>query len=336
MATVAHAFSPKEWKVGIVSDAINAGATGIGSTMYQLDVDSIGFPSLNVNQKLDVRSGAGRTFKDEDFFQDNVMRAVEISLSGTLHNDAGHKLLAQNICNDVTTDITVATGSNTELSQKYGAAVLNAASSLTLVMQPSDVSNQQGLEFFGCVVTAFSITAEGSADGGQYKWSATLQTGKKPDLASTASPTITAYANTTIPLLSSSSGHKVFNVDVILSSFTTSIESPAVFTGVASDGYQVVSRGAEISVTADAQVKYDGNTKGFVNSFDTQTGATLATQISAGNMFVITNNNDFGVDIQNGIFTNVALAEGDLMMLDCSIKSVDDGSTALVTFDVSA
>ncbi len=329
MATVAHAFSPKEWKVGVVTDATNAGATGIGSTLYQLDVDSVGFPSLNVNQKLDVRSGASRTFKDEDFFQDNVMRAVEISLSGTLHNDAGHKLLAQNICNDVSGDIAVASGF-TASSQTYGSAVTNTASSLTLVMQPSDVSNQQGLEFFGCVVTAFSITAEGSADGGQYKWSATLQTGKKPDLASTASPTITAYANTTIPLLSSSSGHKVFNVNVILSSFTASIESPAVFTGVASDGYQVVSRGAEINVTADAQVKYDGNTKGFVSSFDTQSSAL------SGNMLVITNNNAFGVDMQNGVFTNVALAEGDLMMLDCSIKSVDDGSDALITFDVSS
>ena len=329
MATVAHAFSPKEWKVGIVSDAINAGATGIGSTMNQLDVDSIGFPSLNVTQKLDVRSGAGRTLKDEDFFQDNILRAVEISLSGTLHNDTGHKLLAQNICNDVTTDIAVASGFS-PASQKYGSAVANSASSLTLVMQPSDVTNQQGLEFFGCVVTAFSITAEGNSDGGQYKWSATLQTGKKPDLASTASPSITAYANTDIPLLSSSSGHKVFGQDVILASFTTAIESPAVFTGVASDGYEVVSRGAEISVTAEAQVKYDGNTKGLINSFDTQSAAL------SGNMLVITNNNAFGVDIQNGVFTNVALSEGDLMMLDCSIKSVDDGTDALITFDVSA
>jgi hypothetical protein len=329
MATVAQAFSPKEWKVGIVTDVTNAGATGIGTTMNQLDVDSIGFPSLNVTQKLDVRSGIGRTFKDEDFFQDNILRTVEISLSGTLHNDTGHKLLAQNICNDVSGDIAVATGF-APASQKYGAAVTNSASSLTLVMQPSDVSNQQGLEFFGCVVTAFSITAEGASDGGQYKWSATLQTGKKPDLASTAAPTITAYVNTDIPLLSSSSGHKVFNVDVILSSFSASLENPAVFTGVASDGYEVVSRGAEIAVTVDAQVKYDGNTKGFINSFDTQSSAL------SGNMFVITNNNAFGIDVQNGIFTNVGLAEGDLMMLDCSIKSVDDGTDALITFDVSS
>jgi len=329
MATVAHAFSPKEWKVGIVSDDTNAGATGIGSTLNQLDVDSIGFPSLNVTQKLDVRSGIGRTLKDEDFFQDNILRAVEISLSGTLHNDTGHKLLAQNICNDVTDDIAVASGFS-PASQKYGSAVTNSASSLTLVMQPSDTTNQQGLEFFGCVVTAFSITAETNTDGGQYKWSATLQTGKNPDLASTATPTITAYTNTDIPLLSSSSGHKVFNTEVILGSFTASLENPAVFTGVSATGYEVVSRGAEMAVSVEAQVKYDGNTKGFINSFDTQSSA------QSGDMFVITNNNAFGVNVQNGVFTNVALSEGDLMMLDCSIKSVDDGIDALITFDVSA
>ena len=197
-------------------------------------------------------------------------------------------------------------------------------------MQPSDVTDQRGLEFFGCVVTSFSITADANSDGGQYKWSATLKTGKKPDLASTAAPVINAYLNTDIPMLSSSSGHKVFAKEVILASFTTAIESEAIFTGMSADGYQVVSRGSEVSVTADAQVKYDTNTKTLINDFDTQTGAL------SGNMFVITNNNAFGVLIDNGVFTNVALSEGDVMMLDCSIKSVDDGTEDLVTFDVSA
>ena len=41
----------------------------------------------------------------------------------------------------------------------------------------------------------------------------------------------------------------------------------------------------------------------------------------------------FGVDIDNGVLTNVAYSEGDLMMLDVSGKATSDGSTALVTFD---
>ena len=337
MAISADANSPKGWRVAVVSDATHAGATGIGTTMYQLDVDSVSMPSLNQNQVLDVRSGVGRTLKDEDVFQDNKLKVTEVSLSGTLHNDAGHKLLLQNICGDVSGDIAVASGF-LGFSQSYNGSsgLENAASSLTVVIQPSEVTHQQGLEMFGCLVTNFSVNADATSEGGRYKWSATIQTGLQPDLASTAAPTITAYANTDMPLLSSSSGHKVYNTDVIMNSFTATIDSPAVFTGSQSSpvaGYQIGSRGVETSVTIDTQVKYDRETKGFINTFGTQTAARTGTD---ANCFYIANNNAFGVNVQNAIFTNVALSEGDLMMLDCSLKAVDDGTDALISFDVSA
>ena len=329
--SLAHGFSPKEFQVFIASDASDAGTSGIhASNMHQLDVDSVGMPSLNVNQVLDVRSGAGRTFKDEDFFQDNVLRVPELSISGTLHNDTGHKLLLQNICNDVSGDIAVASGF-TPANQTYGSSVANSASSLTVVIKSSDHSNQRSLEMFGMVVTSFELSADSGTEGGRYKFSATLQTGKKPDFnESSVSAGNNAYANTTDCFLSSASGIKVFNTAVILQSFSATIESPAVFTGVASDGYQAVHRGAEIAVTASATVKYDGNTKGFINSFDTQTVA------QSGDMFVMTNNDSFGIDMQNGVFTEVVYNEGDVMMLDCSIKAVDDGTDALISFDVTS
>lgn len=330
MAVSAKVFSPKEWKVAVVSDATNAGATGIGSTMLQLDVDSVSMPSLNVNQVLDVRSGVGRTFKDEDFFQDNVLRVSEISLSGTLHSDAGHKQLLQNITNNTSAQNGVIDSNHTGTDQRYGASVTNNCSSLTLVMQPSDVSNQQGLEFFGCVVTSFSISADANTEGGRYKFSATLQTGKKPDLASTATPTITAYANTDIPMLSNGTGIRTMGKEVVLSSFTSTIEHPAVFSGTTTTGYEVVGRGAEVSVTTEAQVKYDANTKTMINDFDTQTGANTS------DSFVIINDNAFGINIDNAVYTDVALSEGDMMMLDVAIKSVDNGTNPLITVDVTS
>ena len=332
MATSAHTFSPKEFRCFVISDATHAGTTGLHATnMNQLDVDSISFPSLNVTQAMDVRSGVGHTLKDEDFFQDNKMRVVELGLSGKLHDDVGHRLLLANICGSAQaddTDQTIAAGHKI-VSQLYGAAVTNNASSLTVVLQPSDASNQTGLELFGCVVTNFAISADAGTEGVRYKWSATLQTGKTPDLASTATPTITAYANTTTTTLGSASVTKIFNLDAMLNSFTTTVDYPAVFTGISSTGYQAVARGAECSVTHDCQVKYDGNTKGLVNSFDGQTAAL------AENMFIIANNGNFGVDTANGVLTNVAYSEGDIMMLDCSIKAVDDGTDALLIVELS-
>ena len=331
MAVVGHAFSPKEFQVWIASDATNGGTSGIhASNMYQLDVDSVGMPSLNVNQVLDVRSGVGRTLKDEDFFQDNVLRVVELTIAGNMHLDAGHKLLLQNICNDVSGDIAVASNFAPD-SQIYGTAVNNTASSLTVVVKSSDHTNQRSLEMPGMVVTNFTLSADSTTEGGRYKFEATLQSGVKPDLnESSTVPGNNVYANTTNCFLSNASGIKVFNTDVIMQNFSVAIESPAVFSGFSSTGYQQVSRGTEIAVTADTSVKYDGNTKGFINSFDTQTAPL------AGNMLVITNNNSYGVDMQNGVLTNVAYNEGDIMMLDCSIKSVDNGSDALVSFDITS
>ena len=332
MATVAHAFSPKEFKCFIISDATNAGTSGIhASNMLQLDVDSVSYPSLNVNQSLDVRSGVGNTLKDEDFFQDNKMRVVELTLSGTLHDDVGHRLLLANICGAAQADDTnqtIASGHKI-VSQLYGAAVTNNASSLTVVIQPSDVSNQTGLEFPGMVVTNFSISADAGTEGGRYKFSATLQSGKAPDLNSTAAAGSTVYANTTGTTLASASGVKVYGQDAIMNSFTCTIDYPAVFSGVTTTGYATVASGAECSVTVDTQVKYDGNTKAFVNSFDTQTAAL------AGNTFVVVNNGKFGIEIDNGVLTNVAYSEGDIMMLDVSIKAVDDGSDELLIVDLS-
>ena len=259
------------------------------------------------------------------------MRVVELSLSGTLHDDVGHRLLLANICGAAQADDTNQTigVGHKIVAQKYGAAVTNNASSLTVVLQPSDVSNQTGLEFFGCVVTNFTISADIGTEGGRYKWSTTLQTGKVPDLASTASAGSTVYANTTGTTLASASGVEVYNADATLHSFTTTIDYPAVFSGITSTGYDTVARGADCAVTHDCQVKYDGNTKGLVNSFDTQTAANAETT------FIVVNNGKFGVDTANGVLTNVAYSEGDIMMLDVSIKAVDDGTDELLIIDLS-
>ena len=333
MATVAHAFSPKEFKCFVISDATTAGNSGIHATnMKQLDVDSVSFPSLNVNQVMDVRSGVGHTLKDEDFFQDNKLRVVELGLSGTLHDDEAHRMLLANICGAAQADDTnqtIASGHKI-VSQKYGAAVTNNDSSLTVIIQPSDVSNQQGIELSGCVVTSFAISADTGTEGGRYKWSATLQTGYLPDLASTgAAGSSAAYANTTTTSLASASSIKVYNTEAIMNSFTCTIDYPAVFSGFTSTGFETVGRGAECSVTADIQVKYDGNTKGLINSFDTQTAAI------AGNLFNVVNNGNYGIEIDNGVLTDVTFNEGEMMMLDVSAKAVDDGSDELLIVDLS-
>mgnify|MGYP005827544437 FL=1 len=52
-------------------------------------------------------------------------------------------------------------------------------------------------------------------------------------------------------------------------------------------------------------------------------------------MFIVVNNGKFGIDTANGVLTNVGYSEGDIMMLDVSIKAVDDGTDELLLIDLS-
>ena len=332
-------FSPKEYSCWIINET-TAGTSALhASNMYKLDVDSVGFPSLNVTQALDVKTGLGRTFKYQDFYQDNILRTVELSLSGTLHNDAGHLILLRNIANDYTADVDIASGIQPP-TIKYGSALTTTGDTFTVVIKAVDPSVAAGANlaenknyvFSGCVCTNFAISADTGTEGGRYKFSATVQTGFKPNLNEVSPRNAIGannYATTTDTTLASTSGHLVNNISCIMNSFTCTIDYPAVFIGATSNGYDVVNRGAECAVTVDTQIKLDDQTQALPHAFDTQSAYNTT------DSFKIVNSANYGIEIENMVLTNVALSEGDIMMLDCSLKSVDDGTESLATFDVA-
>ena len=59
----------------------------------------------------------------------------------------------------------------------------------------------------------------------------------------------------------------------------------------------------------------------------TGTGSAVPTSVTQG---------EVGINIDNAVYTNAALSEGDMMMLDVSLKSVDNGTNPLITVDLTA
>ena len=320
-------FSPKDFSCWVIQEVTAGTSPAFTANAYALNVDSVSYPSLNVNQSLDVRTG-GRFLRDDDFYQDNKLRQVELSLSGVLHNDAGHKALIQNICNDYSGDPAVAFN-YAPAPVIYETANTATGDTLSILIKHGSQTTGQNMQFTGCVVTNFTISADTGTDSGRYKWSATLSTGQRPVLNDTTNIGANPYANTTDAFLSTSSAHKVFNADVVMSSFTLTLDNPAIGIGSMATGYEQMVRGTEFAVTVDTQVKLDAQTKQFVHDFDTQT-AHMAT-----NCFTIVNDAAFGVSVPSGVRTNVAYSEGDIMMVDCSAKAVSIGSGNLVEIDVS-
>lgn len=328
-------FSPKDFKVWVIEESVTGTAPTLNAC-YQLDVDSVSFPSLNVNQVTSVRTQTGRVAHIDDFFQDNDMRAVEISLSGIFHKDGGHVMLMQSVCGNALTpdsvaDVTIGAAPTATVG-KYGESDVNKT--FTLIIDSPDNSDAQNIVMKGCLCTNFQLSADMGTDGGQYKFSATISSGRVPDLTENSAVSGTAYSADHVDM----AGIDVSELKIaaksspILSSFSVTLDSPAVYTGVAEGaGYACFGRGEEIAITAAATVKLDDVTMELPDEFDTQS-SHIAT-----NLFVIkqTTLTSASVDIPCGVMTNVAYNEGDAMMLDVELKALNKESGNIIAFDLA-
>ena len=118
----------------------------------------------------------------------------------------------------------------------------------------------------------------------------------------------------------------------ILSSFSVTLDSPAVYTGVAEGaGYACFGRGEEIAITAAATVKLDSVTMELPDEFDTQS-AHIATNLLTLTQTTATN---ASISIPCGVMTNVAYNEGDAMMLDVELKALNKESGNIIAFDLA-
>ncbi len=332
------AFSPKDFKAWVIEETDtgnNAGALdapAITSGLFQLDVDSVSFPSITPNQNLTPRSSVGRVLHSNDFYQDNVMRATEVTLSGTYHNDGAHALLMQSVCgvnlNAAAADIAIPTASTT-VSGLYGSGT-EANKTFTLVLAPPDTTDGYNIVLVGCLCTNFTISAEAGADGGLYKWSATISTGQKPITNNTATEDGTVYSAAPISISTLTGATTVNSItSTVMSSFSVTVDSPAVYSGVSATGFAAFARAPELAVTASVSVKYDSVTRPILNNFNTQSAHDAADMLTLTQATAT----HCSIAMGSGVLTNVALSEADIMMLDVDIKAVNVGNDIL-TFDL--
>lgn len=326
-------FSPQDFKVWLIEEATTGTAPTLTSGLSQLDVDSVSLPTLSPNQVLAPRTRTGRILNENDFFQDNEYRATEVSVSGVFHNDAACNLLMQSVMGQTlaTTPVDLNLSyDSTGTGGDYGIA--EGDKTFTMVIASPDAVDGYNTVLTGCLCTNFSISADMGTDGGQYKFSATVSTGKNPALTNEANEDGTKYGTSSIAL-STLSAIKVANVtSPVLSAFNVTIDSPAVYTGTSGTGYASYTRGAEIAVTANATVKYDSLTRGLPNTFDTQTSAIASNALT----LTQTTAQNCSIAMAKSVLTGVAFNAGDIMMLDVEMKGVAADSGNVISFDLAS
>jgi len=338
MAISTAAYSPKEFQFLIAEqDAFGTIEASGGNPYHALDVDSIGSPSLNPTQALDVKAGS-RVLQATDFFQDVKSSVKEISVSGTATQNALDMLL-ENIMGEAEGSASgVYSFLSNASSQSVGTTDSSQAGTLLSVVIRSGFGTNADLSFKDCVVTSLSLSGDAGTEGGRVKFSATFQTGSNvEDLTDAQTAVDTAFTAASENYLMSSwtdpDYRQIVGVNsLLLSSFSLNLDNPATFHGVTTAGHELVARAGEFSATMDVTTKYDDKTEDMFEVFNNQsTGASKGATL-LNNDASLTDAN-FGISMPASILTNVAFNEGDVMMLDISVKAVGSGvgsSTALV------
>ena len=338
MAISTSAYSPKEFQFLIAEqDAFGTIEASGGNPYHALDVDSVGSPSLNPTQALDVRAGS-RVLQTTDFFQNVNTSVKDLSVSGTA-TTAALDMLLENIMGEAEG---TAAGVYSFLSdrgvQQIGTGDSSLVGTALSVVIKSAFGTDADLSFKDCVVTNLSLTGDMGTESGRVKFSATFQTGSTVEDLTDATTTVdtpftAASENYSISSWTDPVYRKVIGVNnLLLSSFSLNLDNPASFAGATTNGYELCARAGEFSATLDTTVKYDNLTEDMFQVFNNQT--TGASQgITLLNNDATLSDANFGINIPASVLSNVSFNDGDIMMLDLSVKALGAGvgsSTALV------
>ena len=295
-----------------------------------LDVDSIGSPTLGINQTLDVRSGS-RVLLDSNFFQDNIASVKEFSVSGTATTE-GLDILLKNLTVDTAAPYDIASN---EATRSFGVGTQDQTSHQILSVVMKSAASNSDLTFKDCFVTSLNLSGDAGTEGGRIKFSATLQSGTKAasgELTANSVVVDTAITANDYFMSSFDADDRIIAgvANAVLSSFSLTIDNPMSFSGLTSTGYEQATRTGEVSATASFSVLYDNNFLDMFERFNTtqvagsSTGQTLMAHQSS------LADGHFGFDMPRSILTNVSFNEGASMMLDLEVKALGNGSNKFI------
>ena len=338
MADLAEGFSPKQFQLAIAAEADGIGGGEATDADYKfINIDSIEFPSLNPQQVLDVRHGAGRTMKAVDMFLSNKLTVKEISFSG-IADATILPMLLSNITTDASSAYEIA-GSYAGIDLSYGDSVSDNTKTFAVVVVTPEAAQQ--MYFKGCFLTSLTISGDVGEEAGRLKISGTFKSGCIPALNDTSIvPTHDRASFNTNYFMTdygdSGSTNAVTTIagisDPVMKSFSFTIENDVVMSGYDTSGnFQQMHRGIpEVAVTFDAVVKYDGDTDNLIQTFGEQSTSTVANTLTAADS--VTRNVD--ISLPTCIITDVSFSEEDAMFLSVSSKAVAGTSGNIVSITI--
>ena len=338
MAINASFFNSKELEIGVAVD--NSTVGGAATSFTALEVDSVTMPTFN-DIKIERRagSGSGIMVASTDMFHYGKGASIEGSASGFLTDELMDILIpnalgVQESSNTYTVDGT--TTSNFTFEHGDSSPLVHKTLSFAYNGIGDDELDDV-LVIPGCVITSLTISGDPNEDGGRMKFDLSFISRTPKAIGGTYQPgllNIGTFSSNYVFLGDYKHHVKIDNQDVLLKSFSMTIENPVVFagfggTGSSADGApQTYIRSVpEMSVTVNPVVKYDTNVdqlwEDLRGSGDGTQSATLAAPAFQMSDHATYNDGSAtrSIRITDGTVTECSWDEGDYLGLNLSIKA---------------
>lgn len=336
MAIDTNAYSPKQFMF-LVAEQDDFGThaadeSSPNNPFSALNVDSIGSPSLNLEQVLEHRTGS-RVLQATDFYHNKLPKVMEITVSGIA--DPSLDLLLSHITGDTSAPYSVASN---VAGKTFTTATTNDTDQGMLSIVYRSPSSGNDLSFKDCFMTSITLSGDMGTEGGRIKFSATFKTGSLPtDLTDAQTAVDAIFPSTNYFMSSWDNDDRILTgiSDVLVNSFSLTIDNDAVFAGGMTTGFEQVARVGEVSAVADFNVKYDANTDILFESYhDQASGVTEGVTLMATD--ATPSADEFEFKFPLSVITGVSFSEGDLMGLDVSVKALGSGiGSSTDLFEVS-
>lgn len=332
-------FTSKELQIGVGLDASTVGAA-FGGTYTAIESDSVTMPTFN-DIKIERRAGAGSGIMTAttDMFHYGKGATIEGSVSGFL-TDELIDILFPNVLgvaessNSYTVDGT--TNANVNFEHNETSALTKT---LTFAYKKAG-GLDDSLKVAGCVVTSLTISGDPNEDGGRMKFDLSYISRTPKAIAGTfdtGAATIGAYSSNYVFLSDYSNHCKIDNSNVLLKSFSMTVENPVVFGGFGGNATagapQTYIRSIpEMSITVNPVVKYDTNVdqlwedmRGSGDGTQAETLASPAFEMADNATYSSGNK---AIRITDGTVTECSWDEGDYLGLNVVIKARGDDSVS--------
>ena len=332
-------FSSKELEVGIGLDASTVGAAFAG-TFTALEVESVAMPTFN-DIKIERRGGAGSGIMTAttDMFHYGKGATIEGSVSGFLTDELVDILFPNvlGIAEDTNT-YTVDGTSNANVNFEH-----NSTSALTKTVTFA-YSKAGGLDdvlkVAGCVITSLAISGNPNEDGGRMKFDLSYTSRTPVTIGATygtGAATIGALSANYVFLSDYSNHCQIGDADVLLKSFSMTIDNPVVFGGYGGNGTdgapQTYIRSIpEMSITVNPVVKYDTNVDNLWEALR-GSGEGIQAETLTSPAFEMSDNDspsggNRGLSVTDGTVTECSWDEGEYLGLNVVIKARGDSAVS--------